>query len=154
MNPQSHTSNMKDLTTKERLQVFMLYPNAKRLVKAGPKIEYMGMSAMELIEKEIRIDNDFYNSQLLLKELSLISEEEKRELARIAKVEEKHADDCVIGMRSPHRLEHTWIFRQSTIQSIVDAADYLRSRNYSLPFRGIDLFESGIAIPEKDFKKV
>ena len=132
----------------------MLYPEAEVLYAGdGKAYKVDGYNLEDPSNPFIHISNEsnslwvnIRTCQLLLKDLSQISEEEKRELARIAKVEEKHADDCVIGMRSPHRLEHTWIFRQSTIQSIVDAADYLRSKNYMLPYRGIDLYESGVAV--------
>ena len=142
------------MTPLQRLQVFMLYPNAK-----VNEIQLEGIFTIAEIDKRtnnfiLRNDNfqrfiaDVRNCQLILRGIDQLTEEEKRELAGIIGLDEKYADDCVLGLRVNHYFENTWIFRNSTFQRIVDAADYLRSKNIALPYMGIDLFKEGIAVRE------
>ena len=142
------------MTPLQRLQVFHIYNNAEVFYnrhKYTISCIDKDWETIDLYDKEADefiIEVDIDTVQLILRGIDQITEEEKRELANIAGVEEKYADDCAIGIRASHRLENTWVFRHSSTQKIIDAADYLRSKNIALPYMGIDLFKEGIAVRE------
>jgi hypothetical protein len=103
--------------------------------------------------------------QLILTPLEDITDEDVEALARIAKLEGKidiHRGDFAINVydESKRRLlfyhrgsfSNTRIFDKNgfeVIEYCIDIIDFLRSRSYALPYRGVDLVASGIAVYKK-----
>lgn len=99
--------------------------------------------------------------QLLLKPLSKISDEDAIELI---KIEDKNCAYTHNGeplSNIEYGAKQGWVYIYSDEIDLgrkpiyfseytlsIEQADFLRSRSYNLPFRGIDLVEAGIAILE------
>lgn len=87
---------------------------------------------------------DALHTQLLLTDLKYISEEHLNELAKIMGYDgvftAKYSEECF----SVDYGDGVSFIELQYLQ--YEAADYLRSKNYALKFRGVDLVTAGIAI--------
>jgi hypothetical protein len=160
-----------NITTEQRLHIFMLYPNAK--VKARDEyiwidegriskfiINFHGEGVLEVYP----IDGtkpEYYEPQecqLILKDLNQITEEDKRELTVVLGWNSKQ--DTTIKYlvsetySSPYfQVDTGWTYEKFFIDRLPHtAADHLRKKRYMVPVyiegQMIDLFEAGIAVRE------
>lgn len=135
---------MNTLTTEDRGKVFALY--------YGSKYSYVDDGGVEITEEvsgitvECICDNDHVgNPQLSLYDLSDITDEDAVEVAKIYYETDEGSwqqGKGVINLliKEPYiKLVHP---RFDTICAVID---FLRSRLYALPYKGINLFDAGIA---------
>lgn len=135
------------MTPLQRLQVFMLYPNAavktsnirhENNIKVFEYIEATGFDAFYW----------FKNGQLILRSIDQLTEEEKRELSKIdgynleeiTNIDVDETGICFFAYN--YQSGYYWEYMG------YNSADYLRSKNIALPYMGIDLFAEGIAVRE------
>ncbi len=163
---------MNQLTNQQRLQIFMLYPNA--LIKAiseedgltfeGSRVRKWILNNMEepdlmLFSGDGRPSEYFSLSecQLLLKGIDQLTGYERDPLVRILGFSPEDGDHIdIFGRTKESTALHVrtqagnsyecYNLRSDLGKLPYPAADYLRKKNYALPFEGIDLFESGIAV--------
>lgn len=125
------------------MQVFGLYPNAKLVESKGvtfhiASLDFIG-NRIHGISTHDHHRGCMYNldpklHSLILTPLSEINDEELIEIAKFFKWEEFRLNTtlAVLG-----------VFIKAPNSSLTD---YLRSKNYCLPYIGVDLIEAGIAI--------
>ena len=138
------------MTPEQRLQVFMLYPNAKILLH-GDVYEVFGWDIGRLtLKDENGLESVYHDEcQLILRGIDQLTEEEKRELLKmVTKNSGVTYDHLTIGGVYLH-FDNNVEGRICEVYSLpLFMSDYLRSKNIALPYMGIDLFEEGIAVRE------
>lgn len=149
------------MTPLQRLQVFMLYPNAGiffRKAKFNIKSYQMWGCVLDLYNEEFKsYTTDAGSCQLILRGIDQLTEEEKRELAKVLYPDYSKVNIFIKDFGLHIEIDHYNGDNTEQLFTIhywedlpYPAADYLRSKNIALPYMGIDLFEEGIAVREKD----
>lgn len=182
------------MTTKQtnelRRAAFMAYPEAEVVAKpyrdnrelTGKVLaHYNHAVSAKFPEWQSTADVEYSRCQLILTDLSRISDEHAIEVARIIlskdadwspisinryppyidiiiKIEADITDKAtevtmVIRLWNDNRIKWTWEYKKGNsigvedrdVPNVLAAYDYLRSKNYNLPFRGTDLTEASIA---------
>lgn len=150
-----------ELSTQDKARVFAMYLNAESptictRIDDEDKIELM-LCGVNTFDEFVQLsdmdggifwDEGFNNVQLLLKPLYDISDED---LVTIAQFQGYDGFESIEDER-PLYLRNTG---RRYIKNVIDynTADFLRSKSYALPYKGIDLFEAGIAINVNDKNK-
>ena len=146
------------LTPEQRLQVFMLYPNAEVLHRLHKEkvLGYdtsRGLVILDVPKTIHQFEANPKDCQLLLRSINDITEEEKRELAKVLGGEERDykvsIDRGLIKLYRETILGYSVDGEYMMEELPYSAADYLRSKNIALPYMGVDLFEEGIATQPK-----
>lgn len=83
--------------------------------------------------------------RLILKPLSEITESDLTEIAKMYGGIRAKLDDLHLQVIDANNMVPKWFYLKGDIPHTL--VDFLRSKSYMLPYMGIDLFESGIAIP-------
>lgn len=83
-----------------------------------------------------------FESQLLLQSLSLITDEDAIEVAKM--LYPNHAP--AFGVKMGKKIIDEMQIGGQLLCGAIAVIDYLRSKSYMIPFRGVDLFTAGIAI--------
>ena len=140
------------MTPEQRLQVFMLYPNAQVIDKSG--VTYMSFAEQST---NVNAQADFeyieiaynFKCQLILRGIDQLTEEEKIDILNMEGIvfpEENELKSFELDIEfSEYRIlaevegSHPFDIEHNTIPYY--AADYLRSKNIALPYMGIDLFK-------------
>lgn len=135
------------ITPQQRMQVFMLYPNAvvktvhprHDRIKVYEYIEASGFDAFYW----------FRIGQLILRSIDQLTEDEKRGLAKVLIVGVSVSFNSEELMKYGGEAATAFLENPTMIPMI--GADYLRSIGIALPYMGVDLFEEGIAV-KNDYK--
>lgn len=138
---------MNEMTTEDRAKCFALYLGSECRYYDDAPI-YMNktwcirgidancfIDTVTLINKadpeDWFVTNDFELVKLSLYDLSDITDEDCKEICRIA------------GYAENERLNIVPTYYP--LENVTEIIDFLRSRSYMLPYRNVDLFEAGIA---------
>lgn len=141
---------MQQLTAEDKARVFAQYLGCKYTDTTAEEPEVFPVIG-ETITCFERYPRAMATAQLILRNISKISDEDLRDACEIAADEE---DKGIVpkgySFSAEERASLITAFEEDmkVYQFDYRLADFLRSRSYALPYRGIDLFEAGIAIEQ------
>jgi hypothetical protein len=160
-----------NITQEQRLHIFMLYPNAEIFHTWIPNTSYKWHldavffseegKNIRLIDREKQQQTTTWakDCQLILNDLSQLTEEDKRELTVVLGWNSKQDTTIkylVSGTySSPYfQVDTGWTYEKFFIDRLPHpAADHLRKKRYMVPVyiegQMIDLFESGVAVQQQ-----
>jgi hypothetical protein len=145
------------LTTEEITRVYAMYLGGQ-VRYAGCTWDLRGVDSNEILDtitianpndgEDWTVTNEWDKFQLILKDLSDITDEDALNVAKMIDVYPYETDRYKIDrvrswLNKPNIFGH-----ESFLGSMSSVFDFLRSRSYHLPYKNINLFEAGIAIKE------
>lgn len=131
-----------ELTNKDKARIFALYLGCEII---NPDNAFTRNYVCDGFEISL-IEKGQSNNQLILKPLSAILDEDAIE---VAKMNYSNRDEKIDGAKERYiRSTKTYILNPVEVLQY-PIVDFLRSRGYALPYKGIDLFEAGIAIEKQ-----
>lgn len=144
------------MTTEDKARVFGLYIGSMcqrflvdHNVPSGEddKIQLDHINFRSLVD-----GNGEWYYKLILKDLSEITDEDARGVAKIYYDADAASWQQGQGIVRLLTQEPYIKLVNPRFDKITDIVDFLRSRSYMLPYRGINLFESGIAVKKEEGK--
>lgn len=136
---------MQQLTAEDKARVFAQYLGCKYTDTTAEEPEVFPVIG-ETITCFERYPRAMATAQLILRPLSKISDEDKSEVCRLA--DNTIDTDHVLTEKDKKNLVKGMYDAMNEGEFPYHIADFLRSRSYMLPYKGIDLFEAGIAIEQ------
>lgn len=120
------------LTTEDKERIWGLY--------IGSKYKFPNGKNEEIITGVVCYNAAYgnYDAKLILKDLSDITDEDAIEVANIIGLKEWEEED-----KLAYGKEYAMEYGNGIIYRV---ADFLRSKSYMIPYKGINLFDAGIAI--------
>lgn len=89
----------------------------------------------------------YHELKLILKPLSEITDDDLTEIAKMYGGIRAKLDDLHLQVIDANNMVPKWFYLKGDIPHTL--VDFLRSKSYALPYIGIDLFESSLAIPKQ-----
>lgn len=143
---------MQQTTNELRRAAFMAYPEATVQYKYGHPNEENKMVTTAKVLSFLSVCNKMCvgDGQLILTDLSRMEESHRKEVCRI--LEDKSDEELFDMDEFNEWMEEIFNGNSATYADYVsgnkfsEIIDYLRSKNYNLPFRNTDLVAAGIAV--------
>jgi len=147
-----------NITNEIRARIFALYIGCEVVYPDGYTVKIVGITEFEGMIQVLKNDHtdwwNFDDAKLLLTPLDKITDEHRNELYSIISIDSFINDFTVNGFLesfSPSII--TKDGNRFCAEFYYTALDFLRAKGYALPYMGIDLFTSGIAIDATEIKK-